>query len=362
MLKGAAITSSPLDGSGLCYLTDHVSIHSKIGVLELSSRAVKGLCENTQISDGDRSDISCEDDSLSTDMLTLTHASFSNYSVLTRTRQLLSNGMIDLGNFRTIVLPAIRALVDWHRDQKVDILYVGATATYRGATNITEILFEIEKSAGIPVQVLSEDEEAMLTFKALQWSGVLTHHTLLIDQGGGSTELGLYSPSNQCLALVHLPYGIEKLGEVYRSMTTEDLWHLRSASDALFNELFNDTGFMTLQAQLRSLVDQGNQLAVYGLGSSIKKCPDRPGFRRRHGTALDFKAFDTIKQRCLSRLAQKEFSYGTNPVDAHELRLQIFGIDMMEALMTRLCIQRIHVCGWSLRHGMLQALTEYLGA
>jgi exopolyphosphatase/guanosine-5'-triphosphate,3'-diphosphate pyrophosphatase len=64
-----------------------------------------------------------------------------------------------------------------------------ATSAVRDAENGEAFLGEIEWSYGFVTQLLSGDEEALLTFRGVTAGRTLGKATLVIDIGGGSTEL-----------------------------------------------------------------------------------------------------------------------------------------------------------------------------
>jgi exopolyphosphatase / guanosine-5'-triphosphate,3'-diphosphate pyrophosphatase len=68
------------------------------------------------------------------------------------------------------------------------------TSAVRDAENGEAFLGEIEWSYGFTTRLLSGDEEAFLTFRGVTAGRALTDGTLVVDVGGGSTELILGGP------------------------------------------------------------------------------------------------------------------------------------------------------------------------
>ena len=64
-----------------------------------------------------------------------------------------------------------------------------ATSSVRDAENGEAFLGEIEWSYGFATRLLSGDEEAALIYRGVADGGELDHDTLVLDVGGGSTEL-----------------------------------------------------------------------------------------------------------------------------------------------------------------------------
>jgi exopolyphosphatase/guanosine-5'-triphosphate,3'-diphosphate pyrophosphatase len=69
-----------------------------------------------------------------------------------------------------------------------------ATSAIRDAENGEAFLGELEWSYGFTTRLLSGDEEALLTFRGVASGRTIAESTLVVDVGGGSTELILGGP------------------------------------------------------------------------------------------------------------------------------------------------------------------------
>jgi exopolyphosphatase/guanosine-5'-triphosphate,3'-diphosphate pyrophosphatase len=74
-----------------------------------------------------------------------------------------------------------------HADRRVGV----ATSAVRDAANGVEFLTSVERRFGLPTRLLSGDEEALLTFRGVASRHPLEALSVVIDLGGGSTELVL---------------------------------------------------------------------------------------------------------------------------------------------------------------------------
>jgi exopolyphosphatase/guanosine-5'-triphosphate,3'-diphosphate pyrophosphatase len=96
---------------------------------------------------------------------------------------------------RLLPLPVARVrnvLSDFRRELErlgADRTLAVATSAVRDADNGESFLGEIEWSYGFSTQLLSGDEEAQLTFRGVSAGRSLEPGTLIVDIGGGSTEL-----------------------------------------------------------------------------------------------------------------------------------------------------------------------------
>lgn len=76
---------------------------------------------------------------------------------------------------------------------KVDDLRACATSAMRDAKNGEEIIQKVKKEVGINIEIISGDEEARLIFGAFQMLKIeKKSHYLVIDVGGGSTEITIF--------------------------------------------------------------------------------------------------------------------------------------------------------------------------
>lgn len=89
-----------------------------------------------------------------------------------------------------------------------------ATSTVRDAANREAFLAEIERRFGFATRLLSGEEEARLTFDGVASARSIAEATLVLDVGGGSTELVLGGPGGISFH-ISLDLGCVRLTERY---------------------------------------------------------------------------------------------------------------------------------------------------
>lgn len=97
----------------------------------------------------------------------------------------------------TAVARVRNALTDYRRvleEHGAERTLAVATSAVRDAENGEAFLGEVEWSYGFETQLLSGDEEALMTFRGVSAGRDVGAGTLVIDVGGGSTELVLGGP------------------------------------------------------------------------------------------------------------------------------------------------------------------------
>jgi exopolyphosphatase/guanosine-5'-triphosphate,3'-diphosphate pyrophosphatase len=87
-----------------------------------------------------------------------------------------------------------------------------ATSAVRDAEDGLAFLGEIERSYGFPTRLLSGEEEALLTFCGVTGGRAIEPDTLVVDIGGGSTELILGGPQGVSFH-TSLPLGCVRMSE-----------------------------------------------------------------------------------------------------------------------------------------------------
>ena len=190
-------------------------------VLELSTKAVKLLIGQDE-----------------TTIMTSTEFSFKNFirdATKTETgRGLDEQNIMNMDFFRGRVLPVIRRMKSKMRKEEVDVVYSVATAAYRTAKNRDEIIECIRKEAGINVRILSKKEESVATMFAYGISSrykadiLKSRHTVMVDQGGGSTEVSVFNQGE-----LEGSYSINLGTTALRNILTKEVSPNTSMRDAL---------------------------------------------------------------------------------------------------------------------------------
>ena len=151
-----------------------------------------------------------------------------------------------------------------------------ATSAVRDAENGEAFLGEIEWSYGFATRLLSGDEEALLTFRGVAAGRPVPEGTLVVDVGGGSTELILGSPDGVRFR-ASLDVGCVRLTERFLHHdppTAAELRECRATVRSLLEERIPDeirpahaigvAGTVTTLATLRLGLSDEDPEAVHG--------------------------------------------------------------------------------------------------
>ncbi|HLX12489.1 MAG TPA: Ppx/GppA family phosphatase, partial [Bacteroidota bacterium] len=105
-------------------------------------------------------------------------------------RKILPDGFSSL----TEILPQYKSIAN---EANADIIVACATSAVRDATNKSELIEFLASKTGIQIEVLSGEDEALWTFRgALSGLAIPPREALVIDIGGGSTEITFAQKEN----------------------------------------------------------------------------------------------------------------------------------------------------------------------
>jgi exopolyphosphatase/guanosine-5'-triphosphate,3'-diphosphate pyrophosphatase len=128
------------------------------------------------------------------------------------------NGAVDAEKVAEVA-EAVATQVRLAEELGADVIRTVATAAIREATNREEIVAEIARVAGVPVDVLSEHEEGRLAFVGA--TKTLGHpvqgEVAVVDVGGGSSEVVLGSASEGLRSVQSFKIGSGSLADDFLS-------------------------------------------------------------------------------------------------------------------------------------------------
>jgi exopolyphosphatase/guanosine-5'-triphosphate,3'-diphosphate pyrophosphatase len=218
-----------------------------------------------------------------------------------------------------------------------EITFVG-TEPIRRAADAGRIVVEVERASGVPLHVLSHEEEAYLTLIGVTAGRPVTHETLVVDIGGGSSEFCAVAPGGLARA-AGLPIGSNRLTTAYIQadppVQRELESMIRAADDALV---------AALDARPREIV------AVGGTASNLLKVA--PG--GSHDSSLT-RARITAALATLMGAPAADITtrFALNPTRA---RLLPAGAVIVGALLRRYGVREARVSEASLREGAIHVV------
>src|SRR4030067_274942 len=95
---------------------------------------------------------------------------------------------------RGMIVTTLEDYVDLARAAGASRITLIGTEPLRRAANASEVLAMVRRATGLPLRVLSVREEARLTFLGVCGGRLPDRSTMIVDIGGGTTEVGLRLP------------------------------------------------------------------------------------------------------------------------------------------------------------------------
>lgn len=325
----------------------------KIAVLELSTKAVKCLIGKDQ------------------ELIRNANVDEFNFQNFIRNANKTETGKgldsqndMNMRYFEKNVLPTIR---NWKRvmmQENVDVVYTVATAAYRTARNRDEIVAFIKEKAGINVRILSKKEESVSTMFAYLFSSrykqqmLTSEHVIMIDQGGGSTEVSVFQNSD-LVSSYSINLGTTALRNILFLDSDRDtpIYEALKRSDQKIKErlvvFYKNMGdAMTSKAE-SFCISVGTAITHATGGKNNAAQHDRVMTREKIEACIDtctqaiLDQFDTVDQ-----LNEYDFesSRGSKRLD-DQITMRL-GLPMFLSLMDRFNIKEIHVSGTGLWYGI----------
>jgi exopolyphosphatase/guanosine-5'-triphosphate,3'-diphosphate pyrophosphatase len=234
---------------------------------------------------------------------------------------------------------------------EVDDMLAFATSAVRDATNSAQVLARVREETGVDLQVLPGREEARLTFLAVRrWFGWSAGRLLVLDIGGGSLEIAAGVDEEPAVAL-SLPLGAGRLTRERISADPPppiDIDDLRAHATRHLESV--NVGEWDRAAATSKTFRSLSRLAGAApsvAGSRVPRSLTRNGLHQ----VLGF-----IQRMPSTALAEMD---GVSAERAHQL---LAGAVVADEAMRRLGLDRVDICPWALREGVILRRLDTLAA
>jgi len=221
------------------------------------------------------------------------------------------------------------------RALKVVATRVVATSAMREARNRDALIAAVKDASGFDIEIISGEEEARLVAVGVGGETLRGKPGLIIDVGGGSTELTYVGPDGAVMDLVSLPLGAVRLQPM-------------SAPTGAIEELRQHVGEILRSSSLPGLP---NGSAVIGVAGAMKAILDVLGTRKRAFTRA---ALESVIEQ-VRGLGAEEISRQYS-LDIRRAEILLPGMIIAEGVMRQYAIEDIRVSDRGLREGIVEEL------
>ena len=220
-----------------------------------------------------------------------------------------------------------------------DITFIG-TEPLRRLEDATRIAYEVDQGTGVRLHILSHEEEALLVLVGVTEGRPVEHDLLVVDVGGGSTELIFVGPEQRAIA-AGMRVGATKLTRQYVSedpLRASELVGLRAAA---------------AEAVSVAPTFRPSEIVLVGGPASnlLKVVPEGLSSRRLTSADLDI-AFRMVVTDSSDAIVAR---YGLRPARA---RILGAGAALIEAIMRVYGVPEVRVSDGGIREGTVLAVAH----
>ncbi len=248
----------------------------------------------------------------------------------------------------------VRQCLEVASEQGVEDLMAFATSAIREAPNGDAVIARVRAETGVDLEVLSGPDEARMTFLAARrWFGWSSGRLLVVDIGGGSLELANGLDEEPDVAL-SLPLGAGRVtrDRLIGDPPSEDV--VKQVRTAIRAELARE---------LRPLLKAGTPDRAVGTSKTMRS------LARIAGAAPSGEG--PYVSRSLARADLAGIVRKVQPMTAAE-RVTLPGVSVgraqqllagalvAEAAMDLLQVERLDICPWALREGLILRRLDHL--
>ena len=241
-------------------------------------------------------------------------------------------------------IAAVRRMASELSRQGAEKLAVFATSAARDAANGRVFMAEVERETGIPLRIITGEEEAELSFLGAA-GAVKAERCGMVDIGGGSTEIAIGSAGGiECAFSCQM--GAVRLYRKLRLDRKEDMEPVEAASAEILDDHLREYPALVLPETWVGTGGTFTTLAAMALG---QPWTDRTHV---HGTAITRAEIREIGETLAGMTIEERRTLpGMQPSRAD---IVVHGICILLGVMTRLDMKQITVSEWGNLDGFIR--------
>ena len=245
------------------------------------------------------------------------------------------------------LIDAVQEASDLANNLKCEEFVAFATSAVRSAKNADEVLKAVEKKTGVKLRVISGEEEARLTFLATRrWYGWSAGRITNLDIGGGSLEMSTGTEEVPDYA-VSLDLGAGRLTHEWFDTDPPERKKINMLRDYIDAELAGPAEHFKQMGEAGLAV--GTSKTFRSLARLTGAAPSSAGpYVKRTLTAPGLRQLIAFISRMTA--ADRAELEGINSDRSHQI---VAGALVAEAAMRALNIDKLEICPWALREGVI---------
>jgi exopolyphosphatase/guanosine-5'-triphosphate,3'-diphosphate pyrophosphatase len=245
---------------------------------------------------------------------------------------------------------AITEVLKHAKEFECEEILAFATSAIREADNGEKIIAELRRIHNIDLQILSGDEEAQITFLAARrWLGWSAGRLLVLDIGGGSLEMAIGNDESASSTL-SLPIGAARMTREFLTgdpYTSKSIKALTQHSQEMISQ--SVSGELAEQRADRIVATSKTFRTLARLTDHWYK--DGGAYLEREALVA---AIEKLKDLSLSQRAALP---GVSQSRAKQI---VAGAIVAESVMKHLSIERVEICPWALREGIVLKWLDWM--
>lgn len=274
----------------------------------------------------------------------------TNFKVELRLTQYLNkSGTISIEGIKALH-EAIASAVAHAHENSVDEILAFATSAVREAKNGPAIIEEINERHQIDLQILTGDEEARMTFLAVRrWLGWSAGKLLVLDIGGGSLEIATGVDENP-EATLSLPLGAARMT---RDFLSGDPY---SAKDVKF---LQDYVASNLEDKLPAILRSHDANHFVATSKTFRTLARLSGHWFNDNPK--YLELANLEAMTLNLAGMTDKARADLPgVSASRAQQIVAGAIVAHSVMAVLDIDKVEICPWALREGVVLRRLDWL--
>ncbi len=226
---------------------------------------------------------------------------------------------------------------------QVDKTFYFATASLRNIDNTEEVLTQVKSNTNIDIHVLTGKQEATLSFKSLKNKELRQDHGLLIDVGGGSSEI-IEFKYKQATQTVSLPLGSLNTYYDFVSLLLPNEKETKEIEAAVLKEI------------KKSQIKQKNDKHMYAVGGTIrtiKKIMEHLNIKPK-GPTITIDEINNLQKELNGN--NKETYSKILKIKAERIHTVVTGLIIIKTIANYFQVKEIHVSQNTIREGVIKEL------